>query len=214
MNINLNKYKSIILDCDGVILNSNKIKTRAFKLALKKYSKNEIDTFINYHKNNGGISRYVKFKYFYKNILKINKFEKEFEQSLKNYEKELSNNILLSKQDNFLIKFLNKYKNKNLIVCTASNEKELIKVFKKRKIYDFFDKIYGSPNSKFENIKIGIANKFILKPCVYIGDSSEDYKVAKKFKFDFIFKYPWSELDNWQEFVDKNRIKIIKNLNI
>ena len=25
MNINLNKYKSIILDCDGVILNSNKI---------------------------------------------------------------------------------------------------------------------------------------------------------------------------------------------
>ena len=44
--------------------------------------------------------------------------------------------------------------------------------------------------------------------------AQEDYKVAKKFKFDFIFKYPWSELDNWQEFVDKNRIKIIKNLNI
>ncbi len=27
------EYKSIVFDCDGVILNSNKIKTRAFRLA-------------------------------------------------------------------------------------------------------------------------------------------------------------------------------------
>ena len=34
LKINLNfmkKYKSIIFDCDGVILNSNKIKTASFK---------------------------------------------------------------------------------------------------------------------------------------------------------------------------------------
>ena len=33
--IEFSKYKSIIFDCDGVILNSNEIKTNAFKKSLK-----------------------------------------------------------------------------------------------------------------------------------------------------------------------------------
>ena len=30
MNCSINSYKSIVFDCDGVILNSNSIKTQAF----------------------------------------------------------------------------------------------------------------------------------------------------------------------------------------
>ena len=42
-----------------LILNSNKIKTEAFRKILKKYNQNTVYEFINYHKNNGGISRYI-----------------------------------------------------------------------------------------------------------------------------------------------------------
>ena len=75
------------------------------------------------------------------------------------------------------------------------------------------------PNNKILHENLG-------KPLTDIPDPFKKYNsfgehnnkmliaFLKKFKFDFIFKYPWSELDNWQEFVDKNRIKIIKNLNI
>ena len=46
----MKKYKSLIFDCDGVILNSNKIKTEAFRKILQKYNQNAVDEFINYHK--------------------------------------------------------------------------------------------------------------------------------------------------------------------
>ena len=62
----MKRYKSLIFDCDGVILNSNKIKTEAFRKILKKYNQNAVYEFINYHKNNGGISRYIKIKEFLK----------------------------------------------------------------------------------------------------------------------------------------------------
>ena len=62
--IKISKYKSLIFDCDGVILNSNKIKSNAFRKVLKKFNQIAVDEFIKYHKDNGGISRYIKFEYF------------------------------------------------------------------------------------------------------------------------------------------------------
>ena len=37
--INLRKYNSLIFDCDGVILNSNNLKTKAFIKILSKFDK-------------------------------------------------------------------------------------------------------------------------------------------------------------------------------
>ena len=46
----LSKYKSIIFDCDGVILNSNSVKTQAFYLIAKSFGDEIADSFIEYHK--------------------------------------------------------------------------------------------------------------------------------------------------------------------
>ena len=70
----MNQYKTFIFDCDGVILNSNDIKTKSFKNTLGEFNKFAVEEFISYHKNNGGISRYEKIKYFLKEIIpKYNK---------------------------------------------------------------------------------------------------------------------------------------------
>ena len=60
----LNKYSTIFWDFDGVILNSDKIRTKGFKYIFDSYSKKEIDMLINYHKINGGLSRYEKIEFF------------------------------------------------------------------------------------------------------------------------------------------------------
>ena len=65
----LDNYKTIIFDCDGVVLNSNAIKTNAFYKLSKPFGDASAKTFIDFHKNNGGISRYKKFDYFVKNII-------------------------------------------------------------------------------------------------------------------------------------------------
>ena len=66
--MDINRYKTIIFDCDGVILNSNRIKTQAFKETLSNYKKELVDEFISYHELNGGISRYEKIRFFVENI--------------------------------------------------------------------------------------------------------------------------------------------------
>ena len=44
------KYNTLIFDCDGVILNSNEIKTDSFRKILKGYNQEAVEDFLNYHK--------------------------------------------------------------------------------------------------------------------------------------------------------------------
>ena len=46
----MKNYNSLIFDCDGVILNSNTVKTEAFKNILNNYDLNAVDEFIDYHR--------------------------------------------------------------------------------------------------------------------------------------------------------------------
>ena len=71
------QYKQVIFDCDGVILNSNDIKSNAFARSLIDEDKGLVKQFIEYHKKNGGVSRFKKFEYFFKNI----KGQKEYKNS-------------------------------------------------------------------------------------------------------------------------------------
>ncbi len=61
----LKSYKNLIFDCDGIILNSNKIKTDAFKEVVSHYGDKVAEELVNFHVMNGGISRYEKFNYFF-----------------------------------------------------------------------------------------------------------------------------------------------------
>ena len=67
---NLHNYKTIAFDCDGVLINSNEIKTKSFLNTVLPYGENEAKSFIKYHKENFGVSRYEKFNFFLENIIK------------------------------------------------------------------------------------------------------------------------------------------------
>ena len=71
LTMNLNKYQTIIFDCDGVILNSNFQKIEAYRNAALNYgaSKVQAEDLVEHHVQLTGISRYVKFKYFLKEIM-------------------------------------------------------------------------------------------------------------------------------------------------
>ena len=64
----LNNYNVFIFDCDGVILNSNKLKNILFLKSVIEYSPKQRDLFKKYISKNKGISRYKFFEYFFKNI--------------------------------------------------------------------------------------------------------------------------------------------------
>ena len=208
----LELYSSVLFDCDGVILDSNKIKTNAFYLTTIKYGEENANKLVKYHLENGGISRNLKFKYFIKDILQMCPSQKLYDDLLGEYSKNAFKGLLESNIANNLKEIRNS-SNHRWYVVSGGNEKEIKSVFSQRKINEYFNGgIFGSPRNKIEIFKDIMSNKDFKKPAVYLGDSKYDYEASKKAMIDFIFIYEWTEFKNWKKFCNDNKIKYVKNL--
>ena len=182
--------KSIIFDFDGVILDSNKIKSNAFTKLFKDKNKNQenLDMIIRYHKDNMGISRNKKIKFYYENILKQKITNKEVVKIASDYSKLVFNKIIKTKFISGSKYFLSKnFKRYLFFVSSGTPENELINICEKRKIDKYFTGIYGSPDNKEKHIK-RIMKKNSLKEneVIFIGDALADYNAAAKNKIFFI----------------------------
>tara|TARA_B110000467_G_C18336488_1_gene498377 strand:+ start:3594 stop:4244 length:651 start_codon:yes stop_codon:yes gene_type:complete len=209
--INIDKYDFFIFDCDGVILDSNKLKSNAFAEVLSNEPSDLVAEFIKYHKENGGISRYEKFKYYFEEMKKQIDAEKEIKNALNGFATIVSEGLLKCNYiPGVIMLFGELFKlNKRLFVVSGSDEKELIQVFRQRGIEYYFEKIYGSPTNKTENTREVISSMSNGKNGLFFGDSQSDYSASKKFDLDFIFVKGYSEWVNGDKIRD---IKyIIKN---
>ena len=210
------KYKTIIFDCDGVILNSNKIKTKAFKKTLSNYKKELVDQFIFYHESNGGISRYEKLRFFVTELAKnYNYFNEE-----KNYNflldlySEICRESLYEVEIASGLKSLREFNHKTKwLIVSGGDQNELRDVFLKKGIFDYFNGgIYGSPEKKEDIVSREIANRNIVRPALFIGDSKLDYYAANSHSIDFIFLTDWTEFREYKKFCTENKILYMKNI--
>ncbi len=145
----IHKYNSFIFDNDGVILDSNQAKTEAFAKSVGSYDKENIDTFIDYHVKNGGVSRFEKIDYFYREIMGFDSYKKELEDSLSIYASDAKRGMLEAAEIEGVMEFIKKiHQCKNSIyVISGSDEEELISIYTERGINGLFKKVKGGPNN-------------------------------------------------------------------
>ncbi len=201
-------YENIIFDCDGVILDSNKVKTDAFIKLFENYPKGKIKKLVDYHKKYGGISRYNKISYFFNNLLKENISEINLNILAKKYGKISFDGL---KKSNFIPGLLNiliflKNNKKKLFVVSGSDENDLIKILKYKNINEYFEIIKGSPKNKKDNLIDIIPNLLDRKKSVYIGDSEYDFITSQNLGIEFIFISGYSEWRVSKNFLKKNKI--------
>jgi HAD superfamily hydrolase (TIGR01549 family) len=205
--INFNKIETIVFDCDGVILDSNDIKTQAFYEIGRQFSEEAGLKLANYHIENGGESRYKKFNYLIENILKKNVSVKEVERLSGIFAKITIDNVLNSTIADRIFELRNRTINKKWVVVSGSDQEELRGIFKKRGLNGLFDGgIFGSPDTKDTILKREIESGNISKPSLFIGDSITDYKAAKNANMSFIFLTKWSGVSNWVDFLDEESL--------
>ena len=202
-------FDAYIFDCDGVILDSNKIKGDTFKEVLGDFPKEYINQFLNFHYENGGMSRFLKFKYFFENLYKVNDVQKhvshfssEFSMKVK---KKLIESSLVPGIENFL-KLLND-KNKPCYINSGSEQEELKDVLLKKNLSKYFKLILGSPNSKIKNNEIIFNDLKGSKNAVFFGDSKNDFIAAENSSLKFVFV---SEFSDWNN-PDKTFYRTINN---
>lgn len=191
-------YSTIIFDCDGVLIDSNQLKTDAFRQVLKAYSPSLVEQFIAYHQQQGGVSRYVKLRTFLDTFLKEPYLESQLDELLENYGKAcvaLYKTAALTPGCLETLEALKK-SGTSLYVASGSDESELRQVFAQKDIAHFFKGIYGSPKTKYESVSEILLKVDTKGEILFIGDAESDWKAAQKHNLDFIFMAQFSDALN------------------
>lgn len=174
--------KALIFDCDGVLIESAKIKTSAFSRLFMEICPERVREIVQYHVSNAGISRYVKFKHIYGQILNLPlTFEKE--QALGEKFSELVRTELLEAPlvpgAQAFLETASSRRTHLLFVASGTPESELYEVARAKAIFHYCLEWHGSPKSKPEIIR-DILLRYGLHPSevVFIGDAPTDRMAA------------------------------------
>jgi len=213
----LNKYQTFIFDCDGVILNSNKIKSDAFHKVALVCGERAAEELLAYHVRNGGISRYEKFSYFIEVI--VPKYSSKvniptMEELLQSYATQVKRSLLTCEIAQGLYQLRKEFPNTTWCVVSGGDQEELRDIFKARKIDNLFDGgVFGSPDNKYSIMNREIEKGNIVGPAILFGDSRLDHEVAESFDVDFIFLNKWTEFKEWEAYCSYNHIHTLKEIN-
>ncbi len=209
----LNEYNALVFDCDGVILNSNKIKTNAFYQAAIVYGEAPAQALVDYHVKNGGVSRYKKFEYLMTDILGRDINQSDLSVLLEVFANEVKQGLLTCSVAEGLDELRDKTQNTSWFIVSGGDQSELRDVFAARKLDHLFDGgIFGSPDTKHCILEREIKSLTVQKPALFIGDSKYDYLAATKAGLDFTFLTKWSEFTDYQNYFLQKKVKIFSDI--
>jgi len=187
--MDLSRYDYIVFDCDGVILDSNRLKTEAFAVALKDEPEDAVQRLLDYHVENAGISRYRKFALFYEQILPAADADAKVASALRRFGDIVRRGMAECGYVPGALAFIEAAHRQGLklFVASGSDEKELNEVFQERGISRFFEKILGSPSDKLENTRRIAELAGPGSKGVFFGDARSDAEAAEDSGLDFVF---------------------------
>jgi len=208
-------FKIIILDFDGVILESLDVKTRAFLKVYQDYPEhaNEI---ARYHLQNGGVSRYKKFVHINNNIIGISITDDEIEEMAKTFSKAVMDEMLNCPFVDGALEFLDKYSViAGLYVASGTPQEELRLIVQKRGLTKYFSDVFGTPASKPQIIQeILTIDNIRNDEVVFVGDAMSDYEGAKDADVPFIARINRQTPDNPFLKVDITSVNDLKELDL
>lgn len=180
--------RAVIFDFDGVLVESVHIKTTAFARLFEDEGPDVVDRVVAYHIENTGVSRYDKFRYIYKNILGRKLGEGEFGSLCARFAELVSDAVVDAPYVAGAKEFLDKYAGEmSCFVASATPEKEIHDIARRRGMSRYFKEIYGSPMTKDEAVGlILVRNGLSPGETVYVGDALSDYKAAASHQVHFI----------------------------
>ena len=216
MKLQVTDYASLVFDCDGVILNSNRVKTDAFYQTALPYGEAAAQAMVDYHVANGGVSRYLKFAHFLEQLVPeyaAGRSGPNLDELLEHYANAVLEGLLSCEVAPSLEQLRELTPNTRWLIVSGGDQAELRHVFAQRGLTELFDGgIYGSPDTKDEILARELQNNTIQMPALFLGDSKYDYQAASTAGLDFVFLSGWSEVKGWQAWVKKKGIVVKDNI--
>jgi len=181
------RFRVIILDFDGTIVESVGIKDAAFRELFKGFPEH-LDEIMEYHFSHNATIRFEKFEFIYRNILNQTYSEEIKKKLSERFSHLVFNKIAECAYVKGALEFLDYFGNVvPLYLVSMSPEDELGKILNKRGLTQYFKKVYPSSWKKRDAINDILRREDVLPhETVFVGDAYEDYAAARSVNAFFI----------------------------
>jgi HAD superfamily hydrolase (TIGR01549 family) len=163
-----------------VLVESVEVKTHAFAELFRPYGDEVVAQVVAYHLVNGGISRFEKFRYFFRELIR-QPLSKETERQLGiEFSKLVETKVVAAPWVKGAEAFLKAWHNVlPLFIASGTPEEELKRIVEKRGMNCYFCGVCGSPRGKEEILRQVIAeNGFASSRVLMVGDALSDLEAA------------------------------------
>jgi len=209
------EYKTLVFDCDGVVLNSNQLKIQAYYDVAIKFgaNKSQAQALVDHHVKLGGISRYPKFEYFLREIMQQAVTEQSMQDLLESFTVEVKRLLTDCEISPYLADLRNNNMNAKWMIISGGDQLELRDIFQQRGIDKLFGGgIFGSPDNKDAILARELEAGNIVQPALFIGDSRYDHQASTNAGLDFVFLSAWTDVECWQDYCATNQLKVFNHL--
>jgi len=196
----LDGIEAVVFDLDGVILESGDIKTQAFLELFAEYPQFR-DAILEYHLAHLGVSRYDKFEWIYRELLKEPLSAEERARLGEAFSELVLEKILTCPFVPGAREALEGlHEGQLLFVASGTPQGELGFILEKRGIAGYFRGAWGSPLKKAEIVE-GVLNGYNLRSdeVLFVGDGSSDYEAATATGVRFLARATPELNGHWKE---------------
>jgi beta-phosphoglucomutase len=181
----------VILDFDGVILESVGVKTEAFRTLFSAYPQH-LDRILEYHLENLGTSRFDKIRYIYARILKKDLTPDEYQFLITRYADLVLDKVLHAPFVPGAPEFLERFHRRvPLYVVSATPQDEIRFIVKERGLSRCLRGVFGSPMKKVDCLRKVLATSGSSPGMtVYVGDAPNDLHAARTLEVRFVGRVP------------------------
>lgn len=175
-------WQAVFFDFDGVIADSVQVKTTAFGQLFQPYGEKIVKQVIDFHLANGGMPRYQKFIYYYKELLGRKIEDQELKTLGEQFSALVLDGVIAAELIPGALESVQTLKEQQIpaFVVSGTPHDEMQIVVQKKGLAAYFTEVHGSPPTKTEIVS-ALLEKYALQAaqCLFIGDALADLKAAQ-----------------------------------
>ncbi len=196
------KIKNIFFDFDGVIAESVTAKTEAFREMYIGYGTKIADKVVEFHINNGGVSRFEKFKYWEKTFFGRDISDEEVQKLAQRFSRLVLDKVINAPEVVGVEEFLEKHnKDLNYWIITGTPTTEIEIIADRRQLAKYFEGVHGSPeNKKYWTEYLLRKNNLKREETLFLGDATTDYDAAKHSHLHFALRDNEENIELFKEY--------------
>lgn len=180
--------EALFFDFDGTIVESGEIKTDAFREVFSDFDGEKVERLVDYHVKHGGLSRFEKFRYFYREILREGLSIELLDELGGRFSDIVFDKVIRAPLVSGFRGFAENYfKEVPCFIASGTPTSELREVVEAKKLSQYFREIAGSPPKKLQVVE-NFLDRYRFDPsnCAFFGDSGTDLDAAKHFDMKFV----------------------------